>query len=114
MGVTMTVANMLSMLALSGMTASLPAMTRAVATREWVKLDRLFWRSFRLSCIAFAAGTALFVIVRCLLEWITYDERFLTVTQTVGLLIAMGFHHVAGLFTAYFAPISKSHFYGPC
>lgn len=101
MGLTMTVANMLSLLALSWMTARLPAMAQAVATRDWVQLDQVFWRAFRLSCLAFAAGAALFVSVRWFLESTPYGGRFLPVTETVGLVFAMGFYHVTGLFAAY-------------
>jgi O-antigen/teichoic acid export membrane protein len=101
MGVTMTVANMLSLLALSWMTAQLPAMARAVATKEWAQLDHIFWRACRLSCAAFATGAGMFVVVRWYLESTPYGVRFLPTEETVGLLFAMGFYHVSGLFAAY-------------
>ncbi|MDO9401687.1 MAG: hypothetical protein Q7T46_09630 [Polaromonas sp.] len=113
MGVTMTVANMLSLLALSWMTARLPAMARAVATRDWAQLDHVFWRAFRVSCLAFAAGAALFVIVRWVLEWTPYGGRFLPVAETVGLLFAMGFYHVTGLFAAYLRSHLREPFLWP-
>ena len=109
MGVTMTVANMLSLLALSWMTARLPAMARAVATRDWANLDWVFWRTFRLSCLAFAAGAALLVFLRYFLESTPYGARFLPIAETVGLLFAMGFYHVTGLFAAYL----RSHLQEP-
>ena len=109
MGVTMTVANMLSLLALSWMTAQLPAMTQAVATRDWAKLDWVFWRAFRLSSLAFAGGAALFLAVRSFLESTPYGVRFLPVAETVSLLFAMGFYHVSGLFAAYL----RSHLQEP-
>lgn len=101
MGVTMTVANMLSLLALSWMTARIPAMARAVSMKDWVNLDHVYWRAFRMSCLAFVAGAILFFIMRLALEWTPYGGRFLSVVETAGLLLAMGFYHVSGLFAAY-------------
>ncbi len=113
MGVTMTVANMLSLLALSWMTARLPAMARAVATKDWAHLDRVFWRAFRMSCLAFVAGAALFFIMRLVLEWTPYGGRFLPVVETAGLLLAMWFYHVSGLFAAYLRAHLREPFLWP-
>ncbi len=101
MGVTMTVANMLSLLALSWMTARIPAMARAVSMKDWVNLDQVYWRAFRISCLAFVVGAILFIIMRLALEWTPYGRRFLPMVETAGLLLAMGFYHVSGLFAAY-------------
>jgi hypothetical protein len=113
MGVTMTVANMLSLLALSWMTARLPAMAQAVATKNWVVLDKIFWRAFQVSCLAFAAGAALFVILRSVLELTPYAGRFLPITETAALLFAMGFYHVSGLFAAYLRAHLREPFLWP-
>lgn len=113
MGVTMTVANMLSLLALSWMTARIPAMTRAVLTKDWAHLDHVYWRAFRMSCLAFVAGAILFVIMRLLLEWTPYGSRFLPVVETAGLLLAMGFYHVSGLFAAYLRAHLREPFLWP-
>lgn len=109
MGVTMTVANMLSLIALSWMTASIPAMTRSISTKDWLHLDELYWRAFRISCKAFFASAVLFFIMRLMLELTSYGERFLSVKETAGVLLAMGFYHVSGLFAAYL----RAHFREP-
>lgn len=109
MGVTMTVANMLCMLAFSWMTAKIPKMTRLCVTKDWGELDRIFWRAFRYSLIAFVVGASSFAIARWLLEWTPYGARFLPIQETIGLLLAMGFYHVAGLFAAYM----RSHLQEP-
>jgi O-antigen/teichoic acid export membrane protein len=109
MGVTMTVANMLSLIALSWMTAQLPAMARSVAAKEWAQLDNIFWRSCLVSCAAFVAGAGLFVVMRWYLESTPYGVRFLPPEDTVGLLFAMGFYHLSGLFAAYL----RSHLQEP-
>jgi O-antigen/teichoic acid export membrane protein len=101
MGATMTAANMLSILALSWVTARIPTMTRAVSTKDWVNLDYIYWKAFRASILAFVAGATLFIIMRSALDWTPYGKRFLPMAQTAGLLFAMGFYHVTGLFAAY-------------
>ena len=113
MGVTMTVANMLSLLALSWMTARIPAMTRAVSARDWAHLDHVYWRAFITSCLAFVAGAILFIIVRLALERTPYGVRFLPVLESVGLLLAMGFYHVSGLFAAYLRAHLREPFLWP-
>ena len=90
MGVTMTVANMLSLLALSWMTARNPDMTRAVSTKDWFDLDHIFWRAFRISCAVFVAGAMLFFILRLILESTSYGGRFLPVTETAGAVVRNG------------------------
>lgn len=113
MGVTMTVANMLSLLALSWMTARIPTMARAVSLKDWAGLDFVFWRAFRLSCLYFIAGAVMFIIVRFALEWTPYGERFLPVPETAGLIFAMGFYHVAGLFASYLRAYLREPFLWP-
>jgi hypothetical protein len=113
MGVTMTAANMLSLIALSWMTARIPAMTRAVSTKDWTHLDHVFWRAFRNSCLTFVAGAILFFMLRLTLEWTPYGARFLSVAETAGLLLAMGIYHVSGLFAAYLRAHLREPFLWP-
>lgn len=113
MGVTMTIANMLSMIALSWMTARIPAMTRAISTKDWMHLDHVYWRAFRKSCLAFVAGAVLFFGMRLVLEWTPYEGRLLPVWETAGLLCAMGFYHVTGLFAAYLRAHLREPFLWP-
>lgn len=113
MGVTMTVANMLSLLALSWMTAHIPAMTRAISTKDWIHLDHVYWWAFRMSCLAFVAGAILFFIIRFSLEWTPYGGRFLPMVETAGLLLAMGIYHVSGLFATYLRAHLREPFLWP-
>jgi hypothetical protein len=113
MGVTITVANMLSILTLSWMTASTPSMTRLITMKNWLQLDHVYWRVFRLSCAVFVAGAALFIFMRLLIESTAYGVRFLPVKETVGLLIAMGFYHVSGLFANYLRAHLREPFLWP-
>jgi hypothetical protein len=101
MGVTMTVVNMMSMVALSWMTASTPSMAQSVSVRNWKHLDQIYWKAFSWSCYTFFMGACILVVVRFLLDWTSYGGRFLPLGEMVGLLIAMGGYHVSGLFAAY-------------
>lgn len=113
MGVTMTVANMMSLLASSWMTARIPVMAQAVATEDWAHLDQVFGRALRNSTLAFAAGAGLFLMLRFLLQWTPYGTRFLSVMETAGLLLAMGFYHASGLFAAYLRAHMREPFLWP-
>ncbi len=109
MGITMTVANMLSLLALSWVTARIPAMSRAVSLKDWKGLDQTYWPAFRMSCITFIAGAAGFMAVRFALQGTSFSSRFLPINETAELLLAMGFYHVSGLFALYL----RAHFKEP-
>ena len=113
MGVTMTVASMLSIVALSWMTAELPAMVRAVTVRDWEQLDQVFLGAFRVSCWVFVAGSVLFGALRWLLEWTPLAVRFLPLVETMGLLFAMAFYHITALFTAYLRSHLREPFLWP-
>lgn len=113
MGVTMTVANTLSLLALAWLTARIPAMARAASTRDWVDLDRIYWRAFRISAIVFVAGAILFMLIRVALEATAYGERFLPVAESAGLVIAAGFYHLSAMFAAYLRTHSREPFLWP-
>ena len=113
MGVTMTVANMFSLIALSWMTANIPVMTRAISTKDWICLDHVYWRAFRTSFLSFVIGAILFFIIRLVLGWTSYGVRFLPLAETAGLLLAMGFYHVTGLFAAYLRAHLREPFLWP-
>lgn len=113
MGVTMTVANMLSLLALSWMTARIPEMAKSAAMKDWTNLDGVYRAAFLTSCATFAGGAILFFLGRLALEWTPYGDRFLPVAQTAALLVAMAFYHVAGLFGAYLRAHLREPFLWP-
>lgn len=113
MGVSMTVANMLSLLALSWVTARIPSMATAVSKRDWVQLDHIYWQAFKASCLTFLAGAAAFLLLKVALDLTPYGARFLPLAQCAGLLLAMSFYHVSGLFAAYLRAHLKEPFLWP-
>jgi O-antigen/teichoic acid export membrane protein len=113
MGVTMSVANMLSLLALSWLTAHIPSMAEAVAKRDWVRLDQIYRPVFRVSSLTFLAGSAVFLALRVALDLTPYGGRFLPLSQCAGLLVAMFFYHLSGLLAAYLRVHLKEPFLWP-
>ena len=113
MGVTITVANMISLLSLAWMTAKIPAMAQATSLREWSMLDVIFWRAFRLSVLSFSMGGIAFLVIRYILESTPYGVRFLPFNETMVLVLAMGFYHVSGLFSAYLRAHLREPFLWP-
>lgn len=113
MGVSMTVANMLSLLALSWVTARIPSMATAVSRRDWVQLDYIYWLAFKASCLTFLAGAAGFLVLRFTLDLTPYGARFLPFAQCAGLLLAVGFYHVSGLLAAYLRAHLREPFLWP-
>jgi O-antigen/teichoic acid export membrane protein len=101
MGLTMTVSNMLSLLALVGMTSLTPALARAAGEQNWPRLDHDFRRAFMYSTVAFVGGAVGVMGIRVLLELTPYGIRFLSVKVTAGLLLAIFLSHVSGLFVVY-------------
>jgi len=113
MGVTMSVANMLSLLALSWLTAHIPSMAEAVAKRDWVRLDQIYQPIFKVSSLTFLAGSAVFLALRVALDLTPYGGRFLPLSQCAGLLVAMFFYHLSGLLAAYLRVHLKEPFLWP-
>jgi O-antigen/teichoic acid export membrane protein len=113
MGVTMTVVSMLSILSLSWLTSRIPDMTKFASTKEWNRLDSVYWNVFRKSCAAYILGAIIFFILRLMLEDSEYGDRFLSITETLWLLVAMGFYHVTGIFVTYLRVHMKEPFLWP-
>jgi|APSaa5957512535_1039671.scaffolds.fasta_scaffold05261_3 O-antigen/teichoic acid export membrane protein len=101
MGVTMTIANMLSMLSLSWVTSKIPKMTKLASIKEWSKLDNVYWNVLFKSCAAYTLGAVIFFLLRLAFESSEYSNRFLPTIETAWLLVAMGFYHISGIFSTY-------------
>lgn len=113
MGLTLTVANMLGLLAMSWMTSQTPELAKVVSQQNWNSLDTKFFRAFSLSNFAFAVGAAVFFALRMAIEFTPYGSRFLPPMQTFGLLLAILFSHIAGLFAVYLRAHRREPFMWP-
>jgi hypothetical protein len=100
MGLTLTVANMLGLLAQSWIARHVPAMAQAAAKREWLVLDQLFQRDLLVSSAAYLLGAVLLSGVHQLLSHTVYGGRILLFWPFAGLLAVVFINHVVGALAA--------------
>lgn len=101
MALTMNVVNMTSVLATAWMIGRLPRIATSIATKKWIEADTLFKKSFLTSIGLYVLGAFAIVALRILLSYTKYDERVLSLLETVVLVIGMGFYHASGLLASY-------------
>jgi len=78
MGLSLTIANMLGLLAQSWIARSVPAMAQAVGRADWHVLDRMFARDFVVSVVAFVGVALLLCGLHVLLQATSYGTRLLS------------------------------------
>lgn len=100
MGLTLTVANMLGLLAQSWIARHVPAMAQAAAKREWLVLDQLFQRDLLVSSAAYLLGAVLLSGVHQLLNYTVYGGRILPFWPFAGLLAVVFVNHVVSALAA--------------
>lgn len=101
MALTMNVVNMTSVLATAWMIGRLPRIATSIATKKWIEADTLFKKSFWTSIGLYVLGAFAIVALRILLSSTKYDERVLSLLDTLVLVIGMGFYHASGLLASY-------------
>lgn len=101
MALTMNVVNMTTVLAAAWMIGRLPSISTYIAMKKWIEADRLFKKSFLTSIGLYVLGAFAIVTLRILLSYTKYDERVLSLLETVVLVIGMGFYHASGLLGSY-------------
>lgn len=100
MGLSLTVVNMLGLVAQSWVARHVPAMGMAAARKDWSSLDQLFAKDFKASCLVYGAGVAAIAGGRLLLESYPLAERVLPFWPLVGLCLVGFVNHVVGLLAA--------------
>ncbi len=100
MGLSLTIANMLGLLAQSWIARRVPAMAQAVGRRDWDDLDRLFKRDFLMSIMAFIFGATALCALHLLLQATPYSGRVLSFWSFAGLLGVTLMSHVNGALAA--------------
>lgn len=96
MGLTLTIANMVGLLAQSWIVRHVPAMAQTVAKRNWQEFDRMFWRDFFVSTTVYLSGAAILCFVHNLVSHTVYSERVLSFWPFVGLLTVVLVNHITG------------------
>lgn len=97
MGLSLTLANMIGLLAQSWIARKLPDMGKFVANKDWVKFDQIFMHNFKLSLWIYLLGGLLLCFL-CMLvnEFSSYGERILPILPFIGLLAVVLVNHING------------------
>lgn len=100
MGLSLTIANMLGLLAQSWIARRVPAMAQAVGRRDWLSLDKLFKRDFVISAVAYILGALVLCALHLLIQTTIYGARLLPFWPFAGLLGVTFMGHVNGALAA--------------
>ncbi len=92
MGLSLTLAHMVGIVAQSWLARKVPSMSQAVAKREWQLFDAIFAREFGWSVVTFAIGSAGLLIAYAMIQNTAYADRLLPTPLFVGLLIFVLFY----------------------
>ena len=98
MGVTMTVVNVLSVLAMSYPVSKVPSMVMLSSRQDWRAVDELFNRVWRVSISMYLLGALGVLLLVLVLQGWPVSARLLTLEQTALLLLGMAAYHMASVF----------------
>jgi len=100
MGLSLTIAHMLGIVAQSWIARRVPALSQAVAKKEWEVFDRLFKKDLRHSLLVFSAGACIVMAMHYLVAKTEYFTRVLPFWPFAGLLGFVFFYHINGAFSS--------------
>ncbi len=101
MGLTVTLMNAVCVVAMSPLSAVLPALARAAAAGQASALDAQFRQAFRRSMVLYSMGGVGLVILCLLLAHTAWGTRLLDPIDCMLLVAAMGCYHLATLYAAH-------------
>jgi hypothetical protein len=110
MGFSLTIANMLALLAQSWITRRIPAMAQAVNKQDWESMDRLFQRDFIWSIVVFLGGASIICALHLSLSTTSYGGRLLPFGPFIGLLGVTLIGHVNSTLAAHLRSFRKEPF----
>lgn len=97
LGLSMTIANTLVLLSQSWITSSFPLLSQSAASRDWMRMDHIFLKPFRLGVTLYLFGAGTFLLARYALEGTHYGSRLLPIPELAVLLIAFFATHIASM-----------------
>lgn len=100
MGLSLTIANMLGLLAQSWIAHRVPVMAQAAARRDWKHLDNVFKHDFIISIIAYLFGALVLCSFYYYFSNTVYIERVLPFWSFIGLLVIVLINHINGALAA--------------
>jgi len=108
MGLSLTIANMLGLLAQSWIARRVPDMGKSVANKDWGNFDRVFKHDFIISLLMYLVGSVLLCLLSVVLNQTTHDgERILPIVPFIGLLMVVLVNHVNGALAAHLRSYKK-------
>jgi hypothetical protein len=107
MGLSLTLAHMVGIVSQSWLARGVPAMSQAVAKREWHLFDDIFAREFRRSILTFLIGSACLLIAYAMVQNTAYLDRLLPTPLFVGLLIFVLFYLINNAFATQLRSFKK-------
>jgi hypothetical protein len=100
MGLSLTIANMLGLLAQSWIARRVPVMAQAAGRQDWGLLDKVFTQDFLVSVSAFICGALVLGGLHYYLAKTIYASRILSFWPFVGLLGIAFINHITGALAA--------------
>ena len=108
MGLSLTIANMLGLLAQSWITHRLPDLGKSVASKNWVQFDQIFKQDFKFSLLFYFLGCIFLCLVIFVINNQTnYGERLLPFFTFIALLIVVLINHINGALNAHLRSFKK-------
>lgn len=107
MGLSLTLANMLGILAQSWIARRVPAMAQAVNQKNWQAFDQIFRRDFMVSVAFYLLGILAFCFFYFLISDTKYVERILSFWPFLGLLVVVLINHINGALAAHLRSYKK-------
>lgn len=87
MGLSLTIAHMVGILAQSWIARGVPAMSQAVASANWKELQRIFGRNLRMAAVVFLIGAVTILILLTFASSTPYMERMLPIGPFAALFL---------------------------
>jgi len=117
MGLSLTLANMLALIAQSWMAYQIPDMAKAAASKKWNLLDKIFKDNLLISTIFYILSALLTLLLYFSFSSSQYIERFLSPIGIICLLFIVLLNHIIGCFTMHLRsykqePLAKVLFLG--
>lgn len=101
MGLTITIINMLTLLAMSWYTARVPHMVELVVKRDWAELEACFNSALVRSLFFYVTASIALLIMQHIANQTGYETRLLPMSETFILTLAMGFYLLMNLYVGY-------------
>lgn len=107
MGLSLTLANMLGLLAQSWIARRVPLMAQAVNQKNWQTFDQIFRRDFMFSIVFYLLGSLVFCFLYQLISGTNYSERLLSFWPFLGLLFVVLINHINGALASHLRSYKK-------